>query len=175
MRQAARTEGGRALHAGDAAEIWAGIICPATGLDHIAPETLVILDEPGDLAEAAQFLWRQADERRTELVAAGELPKDWPVTYLGPRDWKSRLVRSRTLELTWESEASEAAGTSMAARGLSSGDLFGWREPVVPAARTGRLAESLEDGARRVPGSSWPRTRHPASPSCCRRPVGPLE
>ncbi len=140
----ARSEGGRALHAGDAAEIWAGIICPATGLDHIAPETLVILDEPGDLAEAAQFLWRQADERRTELVAAGELPKDWPVTYLGPRDWKSRLVRSRTLELTWESEASEAAGTSMAARGLSSGDLFGWREPVVPAARTGRLAESLE-------------------------------
>ncbi len=135
---------GRALAAGDAAEIWAGIICPSTGLDHVLPETLVILDEPGDLAEAAQFLWRQADERRTELVGAGELPKDWPVTYLGPRDWKGRLVRSRTLELTWESEASEAAGTSMAARGLSSGDLFGWREPVVPAARTGRLAEALD-------------------------------
>jgi len=150
----ARGRSGRALHAGDAAEIWAGIVCPATGLDHVAPETLVILDEPGDLAEAAQFLWRQADERRTELVAGGELPRDWPVTYLGPRDWKSRLVRSRTLELTWESEASEAAGTSMAARGLSSGDLFGWREPVVPAARTGRLAESLEawrgEGARIV-------------------------
>jgi transcription-repair coupling factor (superfamily II helicase) len=136
--------GGRALHAGDAAEIWAGIICPATGFDHVRPETLVILDEPGDLAEAAQFLWRQADERRTELVAAGELAKDWPVTYLGPRDWKSRLVRSRTLELTWESEGILAAGTAMAARGLSSGDLFGWREPVVPAARTGRLAEALE-------------------------------
>jgi transcription-repair coupling factor (superfamily II helicase) len=146
--------GGRALHAGDAAEIWAGIICPATGFDHVPPETLVILDEPGDLAEAAQFLWRQADERRTELVAAGELAKDWPVTYLGPRDWKSRLVRSRTLELTWESEGVLAAGTAMAARGLSSGDLFGWREPVVPAARTGRLAEALEawraEGARIV-------------------------
>ena len=109
----------------------------------------------GDLAEAAQFLWRQADERRAELVAAGELPKDWPVTYLPPRDWKTRLVRSRTVELTWESEAGEAAaGTSMAARGLSSGDLFGWREPVLPAARTGRLAEALEglgaEGARIV-------------------------
>ena len=146
--------GGRALHAGDAAEIWAGIICPATGLDHVPPETLVILDEPGDLAEAAQFLWRQADERRAELVAGAELPKDWPVTYLGPRDWKTRLVRSRTLELTWESEGALAAGTAMAARGLSSGDLFGWREPVVPAARTGRLAEALDawraNGARIV-------------------------
>jgi transcription-repair coupling factor (superfamily II helicase) len=145
-------DGHRALPAGDAAEIWAGIVCPATGLDHVLPQTLIVLDEPGDLAEAAQFLWRQADERRTELVAAGELPRDWPVTYLGPRDWKGRLVGSRTLELTWESEAGEAAGTSMAARGLSSGDLFGWREPVVPAARTGRLAEQLEawrgEGAR---------------------------
>ncbi len=146
--------GGRALHAGDAAEIWAGIICPATGFDHILPETLVVLDEPGDLAEAAQFLWRQADERRAELVEGGDLPRDWPVTYLGPRDWKSRLVRSRTLELTWESEGVLAAGTAMAARGLSSGDLFGWREPVVPAARTGRLAEALDawraEGARIV-------------------------
>ena len=145
---------GRALHAGDAAEIWAGIICPANGFDHVPPETLLVLDEPADLAEAAQFLWRQADERRAELVEGGELPKDWPVTYLGPRDWKSRLVRSRTLELTWESEGVLAPGTAMAARGLSSGDLFGWREPVVPSARTGRLAEALDgwrsEGARIV-------------------------
>src|ERR1019366_2649432 len=70
-------------------------LLPAPEFDHVAPETLVILDEPGDLAEAAQFLWRQADERRTELVAAGELPRDWPVTYLGPRDWKGRLRRAR--------------------------------------------------------------------------------
>ena len=172
---ASSTDGRRALHAGDAAEIWAGIICPATGLDHIPPETLVVLDEPADLAEAAQFLWRQADERRAELISAAELSKDWPVTYLGPRDWKSRLLQSRTLELTWESEASQAAGTSMAARGLSSGDLFGWREPVVPAARTGRLAESLEawgaEGARIVLASDQaPRLAEVLSESG--RPVG---
>ena len=28
------------------------------------------------------FLWRQADERRADLIAAGDLPKDWPSTYL---------------------------------------------------------------------------------------------
>jgi transcription-repair coupling factor (superfamily II helicase) len=152
--QAGDRIGGRAVHVGDAAEIWAGIVCPATGLDHIRPETLIVLDEPADLAEAAQFLWRQADERRAELVLAGDIPKDWPVTYLPPRDWKSRLVRARSVELTWESESSTAGGMSMAGRGLSSGDLFGWREPVLPAARTGRLAEALDvlavEGARIV-------------------------
>ncbi len=110
------------------------------------------MDEPGELAEAAQFLWRQADERRAELITGGEIPKDWPVTYLGPRAWKSRLVRARSIELTWESEGQTGEGMSMAGRGLSSGDLFGWREPVLPAARTGRLAEALDelgqDGAR---------------------------
>ena len=94
----------RAVEVGDAAEVWAAQLAPATGLDHIGPGTLLLLDEPGDIAEAAEFLWRQADERRTELIAAGDLPKDWPSTYLPPRDWKGRLVASRTLELTWESE-----------------------------------------------------------------------
>ena len=65
---------------GDAAEVWAAHLAPATGLDHIGPGTLLVLDEPGDIAEAAAFLWRQADERRAELVESGELPKEWPST-----------------------------------------------------------------------------------------------
>ena len=55
---------------------------------------------------------------RAELVAAGDLTKDWPSTYLPPRDWKSRLVGSRTLELTWESEP--PAGVAMASGGKGS-------------------------------------------------------
>ncbi len=145
-------ESSRAMAVGDAAEVWAAQLAPATGLDHIGPGTLLVLDEPGDIAEAAEFLWRQADERRTELVAAGELPKDWPSTYLPPRDWKGRLVASRTLELTWESVPPE--GVAMARGGLSSGDPFGWREPVLPAGRAGRLVEAVDDwraeGARIV-------------------------
>ena len=140
----------RALDVGDAAEVWAGIVCPATGFDHIEPGTLLVLDEPADLAESSAFLWRQADERRTELVAAGDLPSDWPPTYLPPRDWKRRLLAARTLELTWESEASEA----IAGGGLSAGDLFGWREPNLPGLRSGRLVDAVEgwaaDGARIV-------------------------
>jgi transcription-repair coupling factor (superfamily II helicase) len=142
----------RALTVGDAAEVWAAHLAPSTGLDHVPPDTLLVIDEPGDVAEAAEFLWRQADERRAELVGAGELPKDWPSTYLPQREWKGRLVASRTLELTWESVPPE--DTAMARGALSSGDPFGWREPVLPPGRAGRLVEAVEgwrgDGHRIV-------------------------
>jgi len=148
-------EATRALAVGDAAEVWAAHLAPSTGLDHVDPETLVLIDEPGDIAEAAGFLWRQADERRGELVEAGELPRDWPSTYLPPRDWKGRLVAARTLELTWESVPPEDA--AMARGSQSSGDPFGWRVPVLPAGRAGRLADAVEgwqaDGARIVVAS----------------------
>jgi transcription-repair coupling factor (superfamily II helicase) len=131
----------RAANVGDAAEVWAPLLATATGLDHVPAEALLVLDEPGDLAEAAGFLWRQADERRDELTAAGDLPKDWPATLLGPREWKSRLLGARTLELTWESEA--AADATIAGGGKSSGDLFGWREPSLPPGRAARIGEAV--------------------------------
>ncbi len=134
----------RALETGDAAEVWAAVLCPATGLDHLPVGTLLVLDEPGEIADAADFLWRQAEERRAELVAAGDLPREWPEAYLPPRDWKARLVRGRTLELTWESEAATPAGG-----GTTMGDLFGWREPALPPARTARLAETVRAWAAR--------------------------
>ena len=142
----------RAMVMGDAAEVWAAHLAPATGLDHLGPGTLLVLDEPGDIAEAAEFLWRQADERRAELIEAGELPKDWPSTYLPSKDWKARLTGSRTLELTWESDP--AVGTAMARGALSSGDVFGWREPTLPFGRAAGVVDAVAgwraDGARIV-------------------------
>ena len=135
---------GRALPAGDAAEVWARFVAPATGLDHLGQDTLFVLDEPGDLADAADFLWRQADERQAELVDSGDLPRDWPRAFLPPRDWKARLHGARTLELTWQSEAGAAEGMAYASKGLTSGDLFGWREPVLPPGRTERLVDGVE-------------------------------
>ncbi len=142
-REAPGTEG-RALAAGDAAEVWSRVVAPSTGLDHLDPSTLFVLDEPGDLADAAAFLWRQAEERHRELVDQGELPRDWPQAYLPSRDWKARLHGARTLELTWTSEAQDAAGMAFASKGLTSGDLFGWREPVLPPGRTERLVDGVE-------------------------------
>ncbi|HEX3264208.1 MAG TPA: CarD family transcriptional regulator, partial [Candidatus Limnocylindrales bacterium] len=149
----------RAVNVGDAAEVWAPLLAPSTALDHLDPATLFVLDEPGDVAQAAEFLWRQADERRADLLGAGELPRDWPSTLLGRRDWKRRLLAARTLELTWESEASDA----IAGGGKSSGDLFGWREPVLPPGRGARIAEAvgrwLAEGGAAGKGSGESRAR----------------
>jgi transcription-repair coupling factor (superfamily II helicase) len=145
----------RAAAVGDAAEVWAPILAPSTALDHLGPDTLFVLDEPGDLGDAADFLWRQADERRADLLAANELPRDWPPTLLPPRDWKRRLLAARTLELTWESEASGA----IAGGGKSSGDLFGWREPVLPPGRGARIADAVDRWLGEDGGSAESRPR----------------
>jgi transcription-repair coupling factor (superfamily II helicase) len=145
----------RAAAVGDAAEVWAPILAPSTALDHLGPETLFVLDEPGDVADAAEFLWRQADERRADLLAANELTRDWPPTLLPPRDWKQRLLRARTLELTWESEANGA----IASGGKSSGDLFGWHEPVLPPGRGARIADAVDRWLAADGGSPESRPR----------------
>ncbi len=106
----------------DAAEVWAGHLAPATGLDHLSDEIWVI-DEPSDVEASTDFLWTQADERRAELEKAAILPKNWPTAYPGRRDWKQRMTQARTLELTWESEVPEAP---------PGGNPFGWHEPVLP-------------------------------------------
>ncbi len=129
----------RALDVGDAAEVWAAVLCPAFGLDHLDPGTLLVVDEPGDVAAAAAFLWDQASERRRDLVAAGDLPAEWPETYVAPRAWKGRLLGGRTLELTWESGSVEGIGGAPATE-----DPFRWREPVLPPGRSASLARAIE-------------------------------
>src|SRR5205823_3794136 len=64
----------------------------------------------------------------------------WPSTYLEARAWKTRLLGSRTLELTWESDASGA----LAGGGLSMGDAFGWREPQLPPGRARQIADAVD-------------------------------
>ncbi|MDQ3938191.1 MAG: transcription-repair coupling factor, partial [Chloroflexota bacterium] len=117
----------------DAGEIWAGHLAQATGADHLSDE-IWLLDEPADIAAAADFLWSQADERRAELERAGELPKSWPGAYPERREWKRRMHEARTLELSWESEAPEAP---------PGGNPFGWHEPVLPPAPIGDLGQTV--------------------------------
>jgi transcription-repair coupling factor (superfamily II helicase) len=138
LARLAEGDDGRALAVGDGAEVWAPILAPATGLDHVGSDTVLIVDEPAEVADAAEFLWRQADERRAELVASGELPDRWPAAFPDRRTWKSALVRARTLELTWESEL-PAALTGRPAED----DPFGWRAPELPPGRTEAVARAV--------------------------------
>jgi transcription-repair coupling factor (superfamily II helicase) len=141
--------GARALDVGDAAEVWAAVVCAASGLDHLGPETLLVVDEPGEVAAAAEFLWEQAAERRRDLVAAGDLPEEWPGAYVGPRAWQDRLLGARTLELTWEPGPAVGIGGAPALD-----DPFGWREPVLPPGRSAGLVRAIERwrAAEPVPG-----------------------
>ncbi len=129
---------------GDAAEIWAGHLAPATALDYFG-DAVWLIDEPGDVEQAVGFLQSQAEERRAELERAGELPKGWPGAYPEPREWKRRLTEARTLELTWESDAEGAP---------PGGNPFGWHEPAVPMVQIGDLAPTVArfraEGARVV-------------------------
>jgi transcription-repair coupling factor (superfamily II helicase) len=117
----------------DAGEVWAGHLAPATALDHLGA-AIWLLDEPAEVHAAADFLWAQADERRAELERAGELPKGWPAAFAERRDWKSRLAAARTLELGWETDLPGAP---------PGGNPFGWREPSLPPAALGDLAETV--------------------------------
>jgi transcription-repair coupling factor (superfamily II helicase) len=137
----------RAISVGDAAEVWATFLAPSVGIDHLGDGTIVVLDEPGDLAESGAFLWTQADERRGDLVKAGDLPDRWPSTYLPKREWTSRLAAATTLELTWES----ALPRGLAKGRDATGDLFGWREPVLPPGRAARIADAVARWRERRP------------------------
>jgi transcription-repair coupling factor (superfamily II helicase) len=129
---------------GDAAEVWAGHLAPATALDHLG-SAVWLLDEPAEIDATATFLWSQADERRSELERAGELPAGWPGAYPEPREWRRRLAAATTLEVSWESGTEGGAGIA---------DPFGWHEPAFPPARLGSLATTVArwqaEGARVV-------------------------
>ncbi len=127
----ARFENGQVA---DAAEVWAPLLAPATALDHLADEVL-LLDEAAEVQAAASFLMAQSDERRAELERSGNLPKGWPAAYPAPRDWKSRLAESRTIELSWETDVRGAP---------PGGNPFGWHEPVLPPAGLGDLAATVD-------------------------------
>ncbi len=141
-----RRQGGPgALDLGDAAEVWAPLLAPATGLEHLASADLVILDEPAEVAEAADFLWRQATERRTELVAAGELPPGWPEAYPGPTAVRAAVEGRSLLGLTWQSDPpTDLDVVLLPGRTRVASNPFGWREPGLPPGGAPRLAEAIE-------------------------------
>ncbi|MDQ3407890.1 MAG: transcription-repair coupling factor, partial [Chloroflexota bacterium] len=129
---------------GDAAEIWAGVLAPAFGLQHLG-DALWLIDEPRDVHDAGDSLRAQAEERRAEMERAGELPKGWAEAYPAAREWKRALLEARTIELTWESEADGAP---------PGGNPFGWHEPVMPPQAITSLAPTISrwrrEGARVV-------------------------
>ena len=80
-------------------------------------------------------------------IEAGDLPKDWPSTYLGPRDWKTPARRRPDARA--DLGVGDAADAAIAGGGLSSGDLFGWREPQPARRRAARRSPRRSSAGRR--------------------------
>jgi len=129
---------------GDAAEVWSGVLAPASALDHLG-EAILIIDEPADVATAFAALRAQADERAGDLEAAGELAHGWPDVYVPPRTWKAALAAARTLSLSWETDLPDAP---------PGDNPFGWHEPVLPSLAVASIGTTVarwqREGARVV-------------------------
>ena len=137
---------------GDAAEVWAPSSRPSTALDHLDPARSSCSTSRATSPRPADFLWRQADERRAELVESGDLPKDWPADVPRRRgDWKRRLLAAAHARA--DLGVRSAAEARLAGGGQARAMLFGWREPRPAAGRTARLAEAVERWA----GEAAPR------------------
>ncbi len=96
---------------------------PATLLDYLPADVLIVVDDPAGVEVAAETLETQAIDLRSELVEDGTLPAQFPVPY---RDWsvlKQALSSHSHLSLGYEnatkSETQDLLETSVAERDAS--------------------------------------------------------
>ena len=127
---------------GDGLELWSVLLSAERAYDQVG-DALVVLDEPGELRQAADALSRQTEERADVLRTTRLLPASWP----SPIPEGAALIAALTtagrqrLALTWSSDAT----TLIRAHG---DDSFGWHDPVVPSGRSRALTEGLETWRR---------------------------
>ena len=127
---------------GDGLELWSVLLSAERAYDQVG-DALVVLDEPGELRQAADALSRQTEERADVLRTTRLLPASWP----SPIPEGAALIAALTtagrqrLALTWSSDAT----TLIRAEGDAS---FGWHDPVVPSGRSRALTEGLETWRR---------------------------
>ncbi|HJX70099.1 MAG TPA: CarD family transcriptional regulator, partial [Dehalococcoidia bacterium] len=81
---------------------------PATDAitDYLPPNSLLILDEPGDIEASIGELDVQANELRQSQFEKGELPEDSPLPYFTYQELKARLdsVKQRLILTRWSTE-----------------------------------------------------------------------
>ena len=108
----------------------------ASVVDHLPPEAVVVLDGIEALEPAAIDLAAQAETVRSEQVAAGELPADWPVRPLLPWAHLDAAIRQRRrLVVDGVARLASPAG------GFAAPPRYG-----------GRIDEAVADVVRRVEG-----------------------
>jgi transcription-repair coupling factor (superfamily II helicase) len=148
---------------GEAAETWAAWLTAGPAADHVPPGAHLVLVDAEELAALAGDLDRQAEERRSGLVAAGELPDGWPLPYAA----SETLVRMRSdAAERLEEQDGEEAGFGPAPTLPGRADRAGaWLLETV----TGRAVVVTTDQASRV-GELLEEAGHPTE---ARAELGP--
>ncbi len=130
---------------GEAAETWARLLTAVPAMDHLPKNAHLVLADTIELRAVAAQLDEQAEDRRAGLVAAGELPPDWPLPY--DADGTLEALGERASE--WlEEQAEQDAGFAAAPILPGRADRLGaWLSEL---AATGRRIVVTTDQASRV-------------------------
>ncbi len=72
---------------------------PATVLDYLPDDALVVLDDAGEIADTWSELEEQAVELRRSAEEAGALPRDFPLPYLTWDEWRDATSRRSAIAL----------------------------------------------------------------------------
>jgi len=101
---------------------------PATLLDYLPPEALIVVDDPQELADVWAGLEEEAVKLRAAADEAGILPPDYPLPYVTWDEWSEGLIDRPVLMLGHGEEGT----TSRLAGCFISGSHFGGQlKPVL--------------------------------------------
>ena len=70
---------------------------PASLFNYLPPETLIILDDAGEIEDAWSEFEEQAIDLRHGAEEAGTLPPDYPLPYLTWDEWREQIAQHSTL------------------------------------------------------------------------------
>jgi len=138
----------------EAAETWARFLTAGPAADHIGADAHLVLTDADELRALAADLDAQAAERLGGLVAAGELPPDWPAPYDASETLEILVTRGdERLEEGTGDDAGYAAAPPLPGRAERAGtwliELAGHdRRVVVTTDQASRIGELLEEAGR---------------------------
>ena len=139
---------------GEAAETWAALLTAGPATDHLPAGAHVVLTDPTELRAIATDLDAQATERRSGLVASGELADGWPLPYEAAAALAA--LEERAGEVLDESGADAGYATAPALPGRADrigpwlAELAAGKRLVVTTDQASRVGELLEEEGRAV-------------------------
>ncbi len=94
----------------DGLEFYAPYLSTHSVLDYLAPDGVVVVDEPSAVAAAADDLVRQSEELRAELIDRGELAAGFRKAYFDWPELEARLEHVSQLSWSWQDVEGDRPG-----------------------------------------------------------------